>query len=174
MTASDLREVAMPSARLITTPVAMDHELIEGRYAELDAYTVGFERFPKDVDPAPYFVGRPDDRCTCPHRGMVTSGQLTFRWPDHEETYVEGDAYFAAPGHLPLITAGTSVVEFSPTADLAAVQQVIARPARRGRPDARPPPVPPGPHRNDLPVRPRSGRRDPVDPAQVKRAIRNV
>jgi hypothetical protein len=31
----------------------------------------------------------------------------------------------APPGHLPLITAGTSVVEFSPTADLPAVQTVI-------------------------------------------------
>jgi hypothetical protein len=53
------------------------------------------------------------------------------RRPDHvpvagsRGTYDEGDAYFEPPGHLPLITAGTSVVEFSPTADLHAVQTVI-------------------------------------------------
>lgn len=117
----------MPGARLMTTPVAIDHELIEARYAEAGAYTIGFERFPQDVDPAPYFVGLPDDRCTSPHWGLVTSGQLTFRWADREETYGEGDAYYAPPGHLPLITAGTSIVEFSPTAELAAVQQVIAK-----------------------------------------------
>ncbi len=29
------------------------------------------------------------------------------------------------PGHLPLITAGTSVVEFSPTADLPAVRSMV-------------------------------------------------
>lgn len=56
---------------------------------------------------------------------MVTSGQITFRWPDHEETYVEGDAYYAPPGHLPLITGGTSIVEFSASDELAAVQSVI-------------------------------------------------
>jgi hypothetical protein len=56
---------------------------------------------------------------------VVTSGQITFRWPDREETYGEGDAYFAPPGHLPLITAGTGVVEFSPTAELQAVQAVV-------------------------------------------------
>ena len=56
---------------------------------------------------------------------MVTEGQLTFRWPGHEETYVAGDAYYAPPGHLPLVTAGTSIVEFSPSADLAATMAVV-------------------------------------------------
>jgi hypothetical protein len=115
----------MPSARPMTTPVTVDEELIEGRYAELGGYTVGFERFPNDVDPAPLFTGLPQDRCPCPHWGVVTSGQITFRWSDHEETYGEGDAYYASPGHLPLIAAGTSIVEFSPTADLRTVQEIV-------------------------------------------------
>ena len=80
-------------------------EQIEGRYAPLGDYTVSFETFKQDTDPAPYFVGLPDDRCQCPHWGVVTAGQLTFRWPDHEETYVAGDAYYATAGHLPLLTA---------------------------------------------------------------------
>ena len=117
----------MPSANRITTPVAVDEELIEGRYAPLDEFTVGFETFKQDVDPAPFFAGLPDDRCQCPHWGFVTSGQLTFRWPDHEETYVQGDAYFAGPGHLPLMTAGTTVVEFSLTEELAATMAVVAK-----------------------------------------------
>ena len=57
----------------------------------------------------------------------MTAGQITFRWPDHEETYVEGDAYVAAPGHRPLIAAGTSIVEFSRTADLQPVMETIGR-----------------------------------------------
>jgi hypothetical protein len=117
----------MPSASKMTTPVAVDAPEIEGRYAEIGDYTVGFESFRNDVDPAPYFAGLPEDRCQCPHWGVVTAGQLTFRWPDREETYVEGDAYYAGPGHLPLITAGTSVVEFSPTADLRATMSVVER-----------------------------------------------
>lgn len=115
----------MPSANRMTTPVAVDEPEIEGRYAPLGAYTVGFESFRRDVDPAPLFHGLPDDRCQCAHWGVVTEGRLTFRWADHDETYVAGDAYYAAPGHLPLITAGTSVVEFSPTADLETTMAVI-------------------------------------------------
>lgn len=115
----------MPSANRLTTPVVVDEELIEGRYAPLDGYTVGFETFKHDVDPAPFFAGLPQDRCQCPHWGFVTSGQLTFRWADHEETYVQGDAYYAGPGHLPMMTAGTTVVEFSPTPELEATMAVV-------------------------------------------------
>jgi hypothetical protein len=115
----------MPSANKMTTPVTVDLPVIQGRYAELDGYTVGFESYPEDVDPAPLFTGLPDDRCQCPHWGVVQSGQITFRWAEREETYGAGDAYFAAPGHLPQITAGTSLVEFSPTADLEATMAVI-------------------------------------------------
>ena len=39
----------------------------EGRYEDLDGYTVGFETYTADADPAPLFQGLPDDRCQCPH-----------------------------------------------------------------------------------------------------------
>lgn len=115
----------MPSASRMSTPVGVDEALIEGRYAPLGDFTVSFETFKQDADPAPYFVGLPDDRCQCPHWGIVTAGQLTFRWPDRDETYVAGDAYYAPAGHLPLVTAGTTVVEFSPSADLEATMAVV-------------------------------------------------
>ena len=117
----------MPSANRLSTPVAVDAPEIEGRYADLDGHTVGFETFKIDTDPARYFVGLPGDRCPCPHWGVVTEGQLTFRWPDREETFVAGDAYYASPGHLPLIAGGTSVIEFSPTADLARTMAVVEK-----------------------------------------------
>ena len=56
---------------------------------------------------------------------MVTEGQITFRWADRQETYVAGDAYYAPAGHLPLVTAGTSVVEFSPSEDLDKTMAVV-------------------------------------------------
>jgi hypothetical protein len=115
----------MPSANQMTTPIAVDLPEIIGRYADAGEYTIAFESFPQDVDPAPLFAGLPDDRCQCPHWGVVTAGQITFRWADHEETFVEGDAYYAPPGHLPLIAAGTSVVEFSPAEALQATMAVI-------------------------------------------------
>jgi hypothetical protein len=115
----------MPSASRSTTPVGIELDFVEGRYAELDDHTVSFETFSQDLDVTPYFRGLPGDACTCQHVGYVTSAQITFRWPDHEETYVEGDAYVAAPGHRPLIAAGTSIVEFSRTADVQPVMAVI-------------------------------------------------
>lgn len=117
----------MPSANRITTPVGVDEEVLEGRYATLAEYTVGFESFKADVDPAPFFAGLPENRCQCPHWGVVLSGQLTFRWLDREETYVAGDAYYAEPGHLPLLTAGTEIVEFSPTDELETTMSVVER-----------------------------------------------
>ena len=115
----------MPSANKMTTPVTVDLPVLQGRYAELDDYTVGFESYPEDVDPADFFRGLPDDRCQSPHWGVVQSGQITFRWADHDETYGAGDVYYAPPGHLPLITAGTSLVEFSLTADLGRTMAVV-------------------------------------------------
>ena len=115
----------MPSASKMSTPVAVDLDEIQGRYAPLGAYTVAFETFKQDVDPAPLFVGLPGDRCQCEHWGVVTEGQLTFRWVDHEETYVAGDAYHAPPGHLPLVTAGATVVEFSPSDELEKTMAVV-------------------------------------------------
>jgi hypothetical protein len=115
----------MPSANPITVPVTVDEPQIEGRYASLGGYTVSFETFRQDADPAPYFAGLPDGRCPCPHWGVVTSGQLTFRWPGRDETFVAGDAYYAPPGHLPLVTAGTSIVDFSPTAEFEATMAVV-------------------------------------------------
>lgn len=82
----------MPSANKEGTPVAIDEDVIEGRYAELGDYTVGFETFHQDADPAPLFAGLPDDRCQCPHRGVVKAGRLIRRYADHEESYGPGDA----------------------------------------------------------------------------------
>jgi hypothetical protein len=115
----------MPSANKMTTPIAVDLPQIQARYADLGGCTVGFESYPEDVDPAPFFAGLPDDRCQCAHWGVVQEGQITFRWEDHEETYGAGDAYYVAPGHLPLIAAGTSVVEFSPSDALQQTMDVI-------------------------------------------------
>jgi hypothetical protein len=115
----------MPRTSKTEAPVAVDEPAIEGRYVELGPYTVGFESFREDMDPAPLFAGLPDDRCQCAHWGVVRSGKLTIRYPDREETYADGDAYYAEPGHLPLVFAGTEIVEFTPTDQLQETMGVI-------------------------------------------------
>ena len=99
----------------------------EGRFAELDGYTVGFETYTADADLSPYFKGLPDDRCQCPHWGVVLSGKLVYHYADHDDVIEGGQAYYAAPGHLPEIFAGTEVVEFHPTDELAKTMEVVER-----------------------------------------------
>lgn len=41
--------------------------------------------------------------------------------------YEAGDAYYAPPGHVPVIDAGTDLVEFSPTGPLEETMAVVAK-----------------------------------------------
>jgi hypothetical protein len=115
----------MPRTRKDEAPILVEAPEIEGRYVELGTTTVAFERFLVDVDPAPLFRGLPDDRCQCPHWGTVISGRLVFRYADRDEILTAGDAYCAEPGHLPLVSAGTEIVEFSPTEQFQATMAVL-------------------------------------------------
>src|SRR3954451_22551490 len=72
----------MPRTRKDEAPVLVDAPVIEGRYVELDNYTVAFETFREDGDATPLFRGLPDDRCQCPHWGVVLSGRLVLRFAD--------------------------------------------------------------------------------------------
>lgn len=117
----------MPRTNKADAPIAIDEPVIEGRYVELDGYTVGYETHKADMDPGPLFEGLPDNRCQCPHWGVVVAGRVIFRYPDHDEVYQAGDAYYGRPGHLPLMFAGTELIEFSPTDALNATMAVIGK-----------------------------------------------
>lgn len=115
----------MPRTRKDEAPIEVDAPEITGRYVDLAGYTVSFETFHVDVDPAPFFRGLPDDQCQSPHWGYVVSGRLSARFADREETYAAGDAYYIPAGHTPIVTAGTEVVEFSPTEALRQTMAVV-------------------------------------------------
>jgi hypothetical protein len=117
----------MPKLSKGTAPRTEENPFLIGHYGELDAYTVGFETFRADADSAAFFRGLPDDRCQSPHWGYVIAGSLTFRYADGEETFRAGDAYFAPPGHTPMVSEGTEVVEFSPTEAYAETMAVVER-----------------------------------------------
>jgi hypothetical protein len=54
----------------------------------------------------------------------TTKSEALFRgYADRDETFNAGDAYYPAPGHTPVLTAGTEIVEFGPT---GALQQTMA------------------------------------------------
>lgn len=102
----------------------------EGRLSQLGDFTVAFEKYSADADLTPLFRGLPDDRCQCPHWGVVLKGSVTFRTRDGEMTVSAGEAYYAPPGHVTLLHAGTEVIEFSPTDKLnetfAVIEQNLA------------------------------------------------
>jgi hypothetical protein len=117
----------MPKASKESASRVENMGVMEGRYEELGGYTVGFETFREDADATPVLKGLPDDRCQSEHWGYVVTGSITFRFADREETYETGDAYYAPPGHIPVISAGTEVIEFSPTAELMRTMETIGR-----------------------------------------------
>ena len=104
-----------------------DHGMVEDRHAEIDGYTVNFVMFRQDVDATPLLKGLPDDKCSCPHWGYVLKGRLTYRFADREEVFEAGDAFYLPPGHVPVAEAGSELVQFSPTAELGAVDAVMLK-----------------------------------------------
>ncbi|MCI0685720.1 MAG: hypothetical protein L0Y54_00565 [Sporichthyaceae bacterium] len=110
----------------------------ENRHDAAGPFTIAFERYTEDADFAPLFRGLPDDRCQCPHWGYVQRGWLVYRYPDGDEQITTGEAYYARPGHISVVFAGTELVEFSPAAELAETSAVIERNLAAGiRPAAR-------------------------------------
>ena len=55
------------------------------------------------------------------------NGKVTFRYADREEVYEGGYAYYAPPGHVPVVAAGTEVIEFSPTEEYRRTLEVLGK-----------------------------------------------
>ena len=99
----------------------------EGHFGELEDYTVGFERYTADADLSAVFKGLPEDRCQCPHWGVVLTGKLKFTDDSGDTIINAGEAYYVPPGHLPYLYAGTEVIEFSPSAQLQDTMAVVEK-----------------------------------------------
>ena len=102
--------------------------ILESRSEDLDGYITSFESYMADMDPAPFFKGLPDDRVSVSALGLCDEGQ------DHlpvrrqgDETYEAGDAFYAPPGHTPVLSAGCELVEFSPTDQAEKTMEVVNR-----------------------------------------------
>jgi hypothetical protein len=116
----------MPNASKETASETITLEGLEVQLEHLDGgYSVCFESHTADADLADLFRGLPGDRCQLPRWGYVITGRVSFRFPDREETYAAGDAYYVPPGHTPVHYAGTELVEFSPTDVLAQTIPVV-------------------------------------------------
>jgi len=91
-----------------------------------EGYEFAFLNLRERGELAPLLKGLPDDHCDCPHWGYVIGGKVTFTHLDgRTEVFETGDAFYVAPGHVPVVEAGTEVLFISPEADAARVNGVI-------------------------------------------------
>jgi len=105
-----------------------DYGPVVDRHDEVEGYRIGFTTFKEDIDGTPLMKGLPDDRCQCPHWGYVFTGSLTFRFPDHDEVFEAGDAFYTPPGHIPVShQPGAEIVMFSPAEELNATEAVMMK-----------------------------------------------
>src|SRR5256884_9030964 len=102
-----------------------DIGVLVSRSEEVDGTTIEFTSFREDADATPFFEGLPDGRCQSRHWGYVLQGRVTFRYADRDEVYEAGDAYYAPPGHVPVVERGTEIVEFSPTEEYRRTMAVV-------------------------------------------------
>ncbi len=86
---------------------------------------VEFETFPAGLDTARWLEGLPGNACPCPQWGYVFTGKFVIRYADHEETVSAGDAFYMAPGHVPVFLEDTEMFELSPAQELRAVLDVV-------------------------------------------------
>lgn len=61
------------------------------------------------------------------HGEGVEGVGVVFHSDEGDEEFVGGEAYVVGPGHTPVIYAGTSLVEFSPTDRLQETLEVVSR-----------------------------------------------
>ena len=117
----------MPKVSRDSATQGGDYGLVLDRSDQIDGYTVSFTLFREDTDSAPLMKGLPDDRCQCPHWGYVVSGKMTFRYADGDEVFEAGDAFYTPPGHIPLVEAGTEIVQFSPADELRTTEEAMMK-----------------------------------------------
>jgi hypothetical protein len=118
----------MPKVSKKSATTARDPGPVSDREEQLAGYLVNFVEFHQDIDGTALLKGLPDDRCQCPHWGYVIKGRMTMRFPDREEVYEAGDAFYAPPGHVPVKhEPGTQLVQFSPADDLRKTQAVMMK-----------------------------------------------
>jgi len=108
-------------------PIALEGAGATSRQADWGGLSVALESYRAGTDLAELLRGLPDDRCPCPHWGYVLTGQFRVRYPGREEVVRAGDAYYLAPGHVPIYEHDTEVIEFSPREAYQETYDVVAR-----------------------------------------------
>jgi hypothetical protein len=109
-----------------TSPEVVQQGPVEAHTTKLDSgYTVDYLTFSDEVDMAPILASLPGGVCACPHWGQVQAGRIVVHYEGYDETVEAGDAFHMTPGHVPVFDAGTQLLMFSPTDEVAATDAAI-------------------------------------------------
>jgi hypothetical protein len=118
----------MPKVSRESATLGGDFGPVLDRAEEFDGYHVAFTLFRENIDGTPLVKGLKDDMCQCPHWGYVVTGKVTFRFPDRDEVFEAGDAFYTPPGHIPLAhEPGSEVVMFSPADEMRVTEEAIRK-----------------------------------------------
>lgn len=90
----------------------------EARKTEEGGMVIAIERWAPGLDTTEMFKDLPDGACWEEHWGYCVQGSLVLRYPDGrpDDKIEAGQAYYMAPGHIPLVGEGEELVlvEFTP------------------------------------------------------------
>ena len=107
-------------------PVVIEGGGVEVRLTEIGGgMSAAFIRLPRGTDLGPALVGLDGDACQAPHWGYLRSGRLLMRSKGGDSVYTAGQAFYWAPGHVPVALEDTEYVDFSPTEEFLPVVQHI-------------------------------------------------
>ena len=109
------------------TVQSIDHGPVEEWVLDADGQNIAFVSFKATVDATPLLKGLPNDQCVSPHWGYVLKGEVSYTRDGVEEVYKAGDAFYVPAGHTSAATAGSEIVQFSPSDLLAQTAAAMQR-----------------------------------------------
>jgi len=96
-------------------PVIQQEEGIDVRVAEAGGMTLLWSHLRKGADLGPTLAGQPGGQCSARHWGYMIKGKLLLRTTDGEEVYSAGEAFYWAPGHVPIALEDCELIDFAPS-----------------------------------------------------------
>ena len=119
----------MPKVSKEHADAIKDYGAVVDRSSEVDGYTINIVTFNEGQDITDLLASLSEGKCMCPHWGYVLQGRIAVRYDDGvEETVAAGEAFYLPAGHTSWkAEAGTELVQFSPTEQLAEVDAAINR-----------------------------------------------
>ena len=96
-------------------PVVHQEEGIDVRFAEAGGMTLLWSRLRKGTDLGPTLAGLPNGQCSAPHWGYMINGKLLMRTNHGEDVYSGGEAFYWAPGHVPVALEDCELIDFAPS-----------------------------------------------------------